>query len=189
MKYNNSKYTNTIIVILTIVLFIIVYNIVTTFKTCEGLNDGSYCMPNTKTKFYLKTKLGKKVFLDLTKSTIYLDSMQQTGFYVKGCLKNIFDTTYLRYNPSQKDFTDSYTLIKVGSKDMSISTVKNLKDGNENILFIKRVNSEIKSGYNLVRLGIRHNKKYYWFNETQEGDWLWTTDLKNASSFDIVYYE
>jgi hypothetical protein len=166
----------------------VLYHIKTHCEECEGLSDSSNCMPNTNKLFYLKTKFGKKVYLDFTKNLLYLDTMQQTAFYCKGCLKNIFDVTYLRYNPNSKNFTDNFSLIKVGDSNMKIGTVKNLKDGKDDILFIKRIYSTTDSTQRKVRIGIKHNKKFYWFNETQEGDWLWTTDLKHASSFEVIYY-
>jgi hypothetical protein len=67
---------------------------------------------------------------------------------------------------------------------MEITTLKSLKTSNEDILFIKRVNSYKSTK---VRIGIRHNKIYYWFNKDESGKWLWTKNLKEADIFNVVY--
>ncbi len=167
-----------------VLIFFQLFNSCRKCQECEGLSDGSFCMPNTNKLFYLKTKLGKKIYLDLKNNRLSIDSLQQSAFFVRGCLRDIFNVTYLRYSPNNTNFTTNFNLIKVGSK-MEIETVKDLKNTNEDILFIKRVYT---NNYKYVRLGLRHNKKFYWYNETQEGTWLWTTNLKDASSFEIVYY-
>jgi hypothetical protein len=154
-------------------------------ESCEGLSDGSYCMPTINKLFYLKTKLGKKVYLDFKNGKLKLDSSGQSAFHIRGCLTDIFKVTYLRYNTNTTKFTTGFSLITVDDKMGITDTVKNLKKTNEDILLIKRVYSTTN---NYVRLGIRHNKKFYWYNETEKGDWLWTTDLKNANTFEVVYY-
>jgi hypothetical protein len=185
MNKKNKNIINLLYLILLLIFILVIYKqFFYKCEECEGINDGSYCMPNKNKLFYLKSKLGKKIQLDFDSKKLKLDAINQTAFHVRGCLRDVYKITYLRYNSNVLNFTTGFKLISVDNK-MGFSSVKDLTDTNEDILFIKRVYT---TSDKYVRLGIRHNKKYYWYNETETGDWLWTTDLKKANSFQIVYY-
>ncbi len=190
MKINSKNKISYILFILIFITFISLFIILNYYnscecKECEGMNDGSYCIPNPNHLFYLRTKLGKNLHIDKDYN-LTLDTLAYKPFYVKGCLRNIFKITYLRYNPNSTNFTNGFTLVTVNNKMSVTLDKKDLKKSNEDTLFIKRVDSANKDD-DYVRVGIIHNKKKYWYNETEEGDWLWTTNLKKASSFKIIY--
>lgn len=182
------EYTLILVILLLFVVLMLFYffdnkNRCNSCSDCEGFNDGSYCMPKQNKRFYLTQENGKNIYLDFDKKSLSLDMFNQTIFYVRGCLNDIKDTIYLRYNPNSVNFTSSYSLIKV-DKDMTFSKLTSLKTSNEDVLFIKRVNSYKSTK---VRIGIRHNKQYYWFNKDESGKWLWTKNLKEADTFNVIY--
>lgn len=186
-KKIDFDYTLILVILILSILFFAFYffdNTCNECNDCEGFNDGSYCMPKQNKKFYLtNSSNGRYLYLDLDKKTLSLDLLNSTGFYVRGCLNDIYDTIYLRYNPNSVNFTISYSLIQV-DKDMGFSKLTSLRTSKEDILFIKRINSYKSTK---VRVGIRHNKKYYWFNKDESGKWLWTSDLKEADTFNVSY--